>query len=137
MKRQSDEADVETSALRRRWLDAVDELLRTIRGWLQHAADEGLARVDPAAIHIPDDDVGAHDAPALKITLPGPRVVWVRPVGTLRVGAHGIVDVVCGPNRALLVLNRTGVWKIRGRAAGSPLAPLDQHAFSRVLAELL
>ena len=82
---------------------------------------EGLARLDLATVHVDDDDVGAYDAPALKITLPGPRIVWVRPVGTLRVGAQGIVDVVCGSSRALLVLNRAGVWKVRG--AGPNAAP--------------
>ena len=86
-----------------------------------------------------EDDVGAYDAPALKIAFPGARIVWVRPVGTLRVGAQGIVDVVCGSSRALLVLNRAGVWKIRG--AGAPrraLASARRADASRAtLAELI
>jgi hypothetical protein len=137
MKRKAEEADVESSAARERWLDAVETLLRAVRGWLQRANDEELARIDAATVHVADDDVGAYDAPALKITLPGPRVVWVRPVGTLRVGAQGIVDIVCGSSRALLVLNRAGTWKIRSPGPSAPLVPLDEQAFARALAELI
>jgi hypothetical protein len=108
-----------------------------LRAWLERATAEGLARIDIASVHVPDDAVGAYDAPALKITLPGHRVVWVRPVGTLCVGARGIVDLVCGSNRALLVLNRAGIWKIRGVAASSALAPLDENLFARALLELI
>jgi hypothetical protein len=58
-------------------------------------------------------------------------------VGTLRVGAQGIVDVVCGSSRALLVLNRAGVWKIRGAGASSTLTELDEQTFARALGELI
>jgi hypothetical protein len=101
------------------------------------AVQEGLARLDVATVHVDQDDVGAYDAPALKITLPGARVVWVRPVGTLRVGAQGIVDVVSGSSRALLVLNRAGVWKIRSAGPQSTLVLLDGHTFARALGELI
>ena len=137
LRKQEDEADVESTAARTRWLDAVEALLVALRSWLQPAASEGLARVDAASVHVADDDVGAYDAPALKITFPGMKVVWVRPVGTLRVGGQGIVDIVCGSSRALLVLNRAGVWKIRGPAPTGSLAPLDFQTFSRAVSELL
>jgi hypothetical protein len=137
LKRKDDETDAESSAARTRWLEQVDTLLRAVRAWMLPAVQEGLARLDMATVHVDDDDVGAYDAPALKITLPGLRIVWVRPVGTLRVGAQGIVDVVCGSNRALLVLNRAGVWKIRTAGPTSTLVPLDGHVFSAALANLI
>jgi hypothetical protein len=137
MQRSAQERDVESSSVRASWLQAVDSLLGVLRGWMERARIEGLARIDIASVHVPDDAVGAHDAPALKITLPGQRVVWVRPVGTLCVGARGIVDLVCGSNRALLVLNRAGVWKIRGVAPSSALVPLDENLFARALMELI
>jgi hypothetical protein len=137
MKRKDVESDVESTAARTRWLDAVDALLRAVRGWMQPAAQEGLARIDLATVHVADDDVGAYDAPAVKLALPGARIVWIRPVGTLRVGAQGIVDVVCGSSRALLVLNRAGVWKIRGAGASSTLTELDEQTFARALGELI
>jgi hypothetical protein len=137
MKRKDEEGEAESTAARTRWLEQVDTLLRAIRAWMLPAVHEGLARLDMATVHVDDDDAGAYDAPALKIALPGSRVVWVRPVGMLRVGAQGIVDVVCGSNRALLVLNRTGVWKIRGAGPSSTLVPLDGHAFSTALGNLI
>jgi hypothetical protein len=137
MKRRDEESDVESTAIRTLWLEAVDMLMRAVRAWMLPAVQEGLARIDAATVHVDHDDVGAYDAPALKIALPGARIVWVRPVGTLRVGAQGIIDVVCGSNRALLVLNRAGVWKIRGAAPASSLVLLDGHTFARALAELI
>ncbi len=137
LKRKDDEGDAESTAARTRWLEQVELLLRAIRAWMLPAVEEGLARLDMATVHIDDDDVGAYDAPALKIRLPGSRIVWVRPVGTLRVGAQGIVDVVCGSSRALLVLNRAGVWKVRSAGPTATLVPLDGHSFSKALADLI
>jgi hypothetical protein len=137
MKRKDDEDTAESTAARSRWLEHVDLLLRAIRAWMLPAVQEGLARLDMATVHVDDDDVGAYDAPAIKISLPGERIVWVRPVGTLRVGAQGIVDVVCGSSRALLVLNRRGIWKVRSAGPTSHLVPLDGHAFARALQELI
>jgi hypothetical protein len=137
MKRAVVGVDAESAHTRALWLEAVEAMLRALRSWLQRAVDEGLARIDVASVHVPDDEVGAYDAPALKITFPGPRIVWVRPVGTLCVGARGIVDLVCGSSRALLVLNRAGVWKIRSVLPASALVPLDENAFARTLADLI
>jgi len=137
LKRKDDENEVESTAARTRWLESVDMLMRAVRAWMLPAVQEGLARLDMATVHVDQDDVGAYDAPALKIALPGARIVWVRPVGTLRVGAQGIVDVVCGSSRALLVLNRAGVWKIRSAGPASTLVLLDGHTFARALGELI
>ncbi len=137
LKRKDEEGEVESTAARTLWLEAVDMLMRAVRAWMLPAVQEGLARLDVATVHVAQDDVGAYDAPALKIALPGARIVWVRPVGTLRVGAKGIVDVVCGSNRALLVLNRAGVWKIRSAGPTSTLVLLDGHTFAKALGDLI
>jgi hypothetical protein len=137
LKRREVESDVESTAVRTRWLEAVDMLMRAVRAWLLPAEQEGLARVEMATVHVAEDVVGAYDAPAMKITLPGARIVWVRPAGTLRVGAQGIVDVVCGSNRALMVLNLAGIWKIRGCAPTASLLLLDGHTFAEALGELI
>lgn len=137
LKRRDEEADVESSQARIRWLEGVEALLSGVRAWLAPAASEGLVRIDGVTVHVSDDDVGAYDAPALKLSFPAGRVVWVRPVGTLRVGAQGIVDVVCGSNRVLLVLNRAGVWKIRPVGPSASLAALDGETFARALGDLL
>ena len=137
LKQAEEQTDAESTAARTNWLGAVERLLGSIRAWMLPAVQEGLARLDAAIVHIAEDDVGAYDAPALKIAMPAGRIVWIRPVGTLRVGAQGIVDVVCGSSRALLVLNRSGVWKIRGPGPSAALVRLDGHAFSRTLGELI
>jgi hypothetical protein len=137
LKLAEEQTDAESTAARHSWLHSVDRLLAAIRGWMLPAMQEGLMRLDGAVVHVTEDDVGAYDAPALRLAMPAGRIVWVRPVGTLRVGAQGIVDVVCGSSRALLVLNRSGVWKIRGAGPSAPLVALDRHTFARVLAELI
>jgi hypothetical protein len=136
LKQLEENADVESTQVRKSWLEVVENLLSANRLWLKAASAEGLARIDAASVHV-DDDAGAYDAPALKIAFPGGRIVWVRPVGTLRVGAQGIVDVVCGSSRALLVLNRAGVWKVRGPRPTGALALLDEESFARTIAELI
>jgi hypothetical protein len=137
LKQAEEQTDAESTAARVSWLESVERLLAAIRAWMLPALQEGLVRLDAAIVHVAQDDVGAHDAPALKIAMPAGRIVWIRPVGTLRVGAQGIVDVVCGSSRALLVLNRAGVWKIRGPGPAASLVLLDGHTFSRTLGELI
>jgi hypothetical protein len=136
MKRSDEAEDVQSSNARGRWLEAVLALLGVVRSWLAPAVAEGLARIDAASVHV-DDDLGPYDAPALQVHFPGGRLVWVRPVGTLRVGGQGLVDLVCGSNRALLVLNRAGAWKIRGAGPKANLVLLDAHSFSKALSEVL
>jgi hypothetical protein len=138
MRARADEADVESAMTRNQWLADVDALMRAIRSWLTAAAREGLVQMDLSSVRIAEDDLGAYEAPALKLTFPGPRHVWVRPIGTLHVGARGIVDMVCGSNRALIVLNRAGRWKVRSSGATtSALDMLDENTFARALTELI
>jgi hypothetical protein len=137
LRQAEEQSDAESTAVRHHWLHAVEALLAAVRSWMLPAVQEGRVRLDAAVVHITEDDVGVYDAPALKIAMPAGRIVWVRPVGTLRVGAQGIVDVVCGSSRALMVLNRAGVWKIRGPGPSAPLAALDGYAFLRSLGELI
>jgi hypothetical protein len=137
MKRHDEQAAVESTNARARWVSAIEVLLEEAKGWLSQAVDEGLARIDTTSVHVADDDIGAYDAPALQVSFPGGRVVWVRPLGTLRVGGQGLVDLVCDSNRALLVLNRAGVWKIRGSGPTAALVELDAQSFSKALADLL
>jgi hypothetical protein len=137
LKRHEEQAAVESSHARTHWVGAIEALLELVKSWLSPAVEEGLARIDTTSVHVADDDIGAYDAPALQVSFPGARVVWVRPLGTLRVGGQGLVDLVCDSNRALLVLNRAGVWKIRGSASTATLVELDAQSFSKALADLL
>ena len=121
---------------------------------MQRTPPSGFEASDETTLNVAREPGGATDASAgllerlrdlkrkddendVEVTLPGARIVWVRPVGTLRVGAQGIVDVVCGSSRALLVLNRAGVWKIRSAGPTSTLVLLDGHTFARALGELI
>jgi hypothetical protein len=135
--REAETPAIQSRSARRQWIRSVAALLDEIRSWLAPAVEEHLAALGSTSVHLADDDVGAYEAPALEIRLPGERTIWVRPVGTLRVGGQGIVDLVCGSNRALLVLNAASVWKIRGPGVTSSLVTLDVHTFTRAVSELL
>lgn len=135
LKEREERAEVVATASRDEWIAQLEELFAWIRRLFEPAVTEGLARVDAATVRIEKDAIGDYEAPALKINVPGPRVVWVRPIGTFSVGARGMVDVVCGANRALLVLNRAGVWKVRG--GREELERLDETALVRALEELV
>jgi hypothetical protein len=140
LKAREDDLERASAATRAEWLTDLDRLFAWIRRLLEPAVSEGLARVETASVVVEKDAIGDYVAPALKVTLPGPNVVWVRPIGTFSVGARGMVDVVCAANRALLVLNRAGVWKVRGGQGapdGGKLEPLDDVRLARVLEELV
>src|SRR5438045_2892558 len=82
-----------TAITRDDWLGELHTLMHSIQIWLRPASSEGLAFVEPIHVHLSEEPVGEYDAPGLKITLPGARVVWVRPGGVLSVGAKGWVDM--------------------------------------------
>lgn len=120
------------------WLGELHALMRIVRDWLRPAVSEGLTTVEATTVRLSEPPLGDYEAPALKVTFPGARVVWVRPAGVLSVGAKGWVDVTCNASRAMIVLNRSGVWKIRppdGR--GARLEPLDEPRFADIIAQLV
>jgi hypothetical protein len=141
MKEKDEHANIGDKLARDEWVGELDALMKTIRGWLRPALSEGLVRIDLTRPRVLDDPrFGEYEAPTMRIDLPGRRVVWVKPAGTLAVGAKGWVDVTCGRTRALLVLNRRGIWKARapdGGARGGKLEPLDETRFARMLADLV
>jgi hypothetical protein len=140
--RDRDERDKTEGALTRDdWIGELNHLMVTVRGWLRPAVSEGLTRVEAHTVHISDGPYGEYDAPALKVDLPGDRTIWLRPAGLLAVGARGWVDVVSGANRAMLVLNRRGTWKVR-TPSGVPGTPgkldvLDERRFAQMLSDLV
>jgi hypothetical protein len=145
LRRVAEYREGEREAAKASWLAALDALFAQLQAWLEPACRLGLARAEVVPFHVADDEVGAYDAPALSVTMPGPRHVWVRPVGTLVVGGRGVVEMGCGHNRGLLVLNRSGVWKLRAESAAtdirnrasSLLVVLDENEFARALMQLI
>jgi hypothetical protein len=131
-----DRERVISAMTRDEWLGELHALMRIVREWLRPASSEGLAQVEATTVRLSEPPLGDYEAPALKIAFPGSRILWVRPAGVLSVG--GWVDVTCNAARAMLVLNRSGVWKIRppdGRNTG--LQPLDEPRFAEVVAQLV
>jgi hypothetical protein len=140
LRRGAERREGEWAATKASWLAELDALCARLRAWLEPASRLALARVETVTVHIANDEVGAYDAPGLNVTMPGPRHVWVHPVGTLIVGGRGVVEMGCGQNRGLLVLNRSGVWKLRAelrKGASSFLVPLDENEFARALMQLI
>jgi len=141
MREREDRSKIRDAVARDDWVAELDRLMQELRRWLRPAVSEGLARVELVNVRVDDDHhFGPYEAPSLKIELPGRRIVSVRPAGALSVGAKGWVDLVCGRNRAMLVLNKRGMWKLRGCDAArkdGKLEPLDEPHFTRVIAELV
>jgi len=142
LKEKEEHSNIADALARDEWVAELGVLMKTLRGWLRPALSEKLVRVEASTWRLTDDPrFGEYEAPTLRIDLPGKRVIWVKPAGTLAVGAKGWVDVTCGRARAMLVLNRRGIWKARSsdgvtRGEGK-LEPLDEARFARLLAELV
>jgi hypothetical protein len=140
LRERDERAQVEGALTRDDWLSELGALMAMLQRWLWPAVTERLVHAELSTIRVSDGPYGDYDAPALKIETPDRRTVWVRPAGVLSVGARGWVDMVCGPYKAILVLNRRGTWKVRvpsAAAAGSRLEVLDERRFTQTLAELL
>lgn len=76
----------------KKWLDAVEDLLRLIRSWLAEAQQEKLITVHQDTIKIAEEPLGTYSAPCLVLTAAG-KTVKVKPVGSTIIGADGRVDM--------------------------------------------
>lgn len=76
----------------KKWLDAVEGLLRDIRSWLAEAQREKLVKIHPDKIKITEENLGTYTAPYLALTAAG-KTVRVRPIGSTIIGADGRIDM--------------------------------------------
>lgn len=76
----------------KKWLDAVEDLLRRIRSWLAEAQREKLIKVHQDTIKIAEETLGTYIAPCLILTAAG-KTVKVKPIGNTIIGADGRVDM--------------------------------------------
>lgn len=58
----------------KKWLDAVEGLLRHIRSWLAEAQREKLGKIHPDKIKITEENLGTYTAPYLVLTAAGKTV---------------------------------------------------------------
>jgi hypothetical protein len=65
-------------------------------------------------------------------------MVSLRPVGRFVVAAKGRIDMVLGPNKAMIVRNSDGTWKIIPVGSTSErFLPLTKDTFSEAIEALL
>jgi hypothetical protein len=119
------------------WLEAIEKLYDQIRAWLSEAMAEGLVDYKIGDTAITEGTLGTYDAPVLQLFF-GERMVSVRPVGRFVVAAKGRIDMLLGPNKAMMVRDSDGTWKIIpvGSTRERPL-PLTKDTFSEALEALL
>jgi hypothetical protein len=127
------------------WLQALDELFRSIEGWLEPAARDGVLSLTRSKRAIIEQDLGDYEAPVLQISDGGltvrlePAGVRVEGViaagGRRHIGLRGRVDLVCGPIRIPIVRDSMGKWKalpLRGEPR-----ELNEESFVEMLSEVL
>jgi hypothetical protein len=131
------EKAIDWDACRSEWLDALRQLVRTLKQWLKPAIQEGL-KVEDYSATITEDHLGTYEAPALRITGPDSRTVTVEAKACNVIGAKGRVDLSSGPKKAMLVRYGRSQWGIAVRnIRGLEKVELTQDTFSELLADLL
>ena len=119
------------------WLEAIEKLYHEIRAWLNEAETEGLVKYVEADTAITESTLGTYDAPVLQLSFGG-RLVFVRPVGRFVVAANGRIDMSLGPDRAMLIRDKDGTWKINPvGSTRDQLLPLTKDTFSDAIEALL
>ena len=102
---------------KREWLEDLDALRRSMRGWLGPVVAAQRAELADKDFTLAEPDLGTYEAPGLEISLAVAsqrKTIFVRPrgmniVGVVRAGASaatgasGRVDIECGVARELLL----------------------------------
>jgi len=131
------EKAIDWDARRSEWLNALRQLIRTLKQWLKPAIQEGL-KVEDYSATITEDYLGTYEAPALRITGPDSRTVSVEAKARNVIGAKGRVDLYSGPKKAILVRYGPSRWGIAiQHTRGLEKVELTQDTFSELLADLL
>jgi hypothetical protein len=139
-KRRADEehAKVDWDDRRRRWLDSLGSLYKTIEGWLGELKQQGTVSVSYEARTLVEEDMGSYEADAMVIEV-GPERILLEPVGTQVVGARGRVDVKSSSSieHATVVETEWDAWQIAVRTPRVTYYPLTEEAFTDVLREVM
>jgi hypothetical protein len=128
---------VDWSAVRDRWMSDLAGLCTEIRGWLGSLEREGLLTIEGGVFARVEEQLGAYDAPFLKLRFPEGEVVEVRPVARVVLGAKGRVDVTLGARRFMLFRVEPGKWELVEGLSPISTLPLTEEVFLSALFALL
>ena len=131
------EGTVDWGAIRDRWTSDLAELRGEIRGWLANLEQEELLTIEEAALSCSEEQLGAYDAPFLRLRFPAGEVVEVRPIARVVLGAKGRVDVTLGARRFMLFRIDEGRWELVEGLSPICTLPLTEEVFLSALHGLL
>jgi hypothetical protein len=128
------------------WLDAIQRLFEEVRGWLRQSDPEGLLDVETYGLARTEPDLGAYEAPALRIHLgaieidlvPVSRKVQFKGSSGAPSELLGRVDITDGIRKYNLYRQVRGgneCWQIRDDH--NQFTPLDRRKFELILQDLL
>lgn len=134
------EADV--TQRRDEWIQAIEALFKTVEEWLAPAVREGVLKTYRSSEEIVEPDLGAYQAPILRIE-DDRSTVRLQPIGVRVVGMvghpqlalRGRIDLICGPITVPFVRDVSGTWKALP-LRGQPIE-LTEDAFTEILSETL
>ena len=123
--------------VRNEWLGDLQGLGNKMREWLDEPIAQHLLVWIQEMVTLQEEHLGTYEAPAWAVGR-GTRLVAIRPVARLVVGAQGRVDVSYGPRHAMLLRTGPEVWKVRMPGANTTLvADLTPDTFADVLQSML
>ena len=113
-------------------VESLKTLMASMRGWLGEAEAQELFSVSEESVELNEEGLGSYEVTALKLVTPRGDVIRVTPRARYVVGAYGRVDLLCPPNKAILVQNKPGQWAFASLSLGQSGRTFDdlRRAFS-------
>ncbi len=120
------------------WRDYLDQLYRTIEGFVSPYGSDGAVQFVRAPISIMEEALGTYQVNSAKLLVGNAKYIF-NPIGTMLIGSKGRVDLIGPSGRAMLALVRGDSPRISVKVTiddGSKQVVTDSESRDEALAKL-
>ena len=131
--------EIHWNKVREEWIQTVSNFLVSVKSWLAEEIQDGLIQVEECTEVINEEYLGSYSISSLKLHAIG-KVLSLRPVGRLIIGAQGRVDLESqssGERVILLYLSAEEGWVYLPNNERVNYPKLSQSVFKELIKGLL
>lgn len=128
---------IQWNKVREEWIQTVSNFLVSVKSWLAEEIQGGLIQVEECTEVINEEYLGSYSISSLKLHAIG-KVINLRPVGKLIIGAQGRIDLEStGERIILLYLSAEKGWVYLPNNERGNYPKLSQSVFKELIKGLL